>query len=188
MKALPIIACLLLLTSCGGITKYAAEDELYACWQEYAKEKGYDLDQGIYELERVFIDHSLLGGRTGEDYLQYCELFLNYDAFDSLTTPAFVEHMRGALEAFPFNLKCNSPALMDSTFVQNSNLHKLTAVFDKIEEMGDLSPQVIGTALADIYSAEDLNHKVYQHSVLSMTILFGIRTESASWPPAGKSD
>lgn len=70
---------LFVLVSCKTSDEYdyVAEDKVYKCWKEDAQKRGFDIDKGIYDIESVLIKHSILKGRSGVDYIEYCRL-LNF--------------------------------------------------------------------------------------------------------------
>lgn len=162
---------LFVLVSCKTSDEYdyVVEDKVYKCWKEDAQDRGRDFDKGINDVESVLIKHSLLKGRSGADYLEYCKQYSDFEKVKELFTRTLVEELKVALTNYPLNVKCNDLKIMDTAMLRGSKMNKMLVMFDAVEAAGDISAEAIGASLANTFSARDLDHKLYKHTVITTT-------------------
>ncbi len=68
MKSISFIfSVLFILTGCSN--EYAHEDDVCACYRKSMSVEGFDFDETLLYLETGFIEIGIIGGSTGQDYL-----------------------------------------------------------------------------------------------------------------------
>lgn len=169
-----LVIVLFCMVSCekGTEYSYSVEDQVYDCWREKTVENGYDISKGIHDLESVLIKHSILNGRRGVDYLEYCSLYSNAEKIDSLLTSEFIEDARPIIKKYPFNIECKNDEMLDASAIYNSRMDKLALIYENIDQIGELSMEGIGKSLSETFTDQDLNHNMYKHAVLSTTFFY----------------
>ncbi len=157
--------------------EYALEQRIMECFYQEQEAKGIAAKKSLHQLQKLFIKHDILAGKSGEDYLEVI-----HQIRDSGKLPTASPELLAALsqlEYIPTGIRCrNMPDFTaDSEKWASSKVWKVESLFDATERAGDISAQVIAEEAARHFTAQDFENEYYRALFLT-TLTFSIAAAS----------
>jgi len=153
--------------------EYALEQRIMDCFYQEQEAKGLAAKKSLHQLQKLFIKHDILAGKSGQDYLNVI-----YQIRDSGKLPSASPELLAALsqlEYMPGGIKCQgmSDIAADREKWASSKIWKVESLFDATERAGDISAQVIAEEAARHFTAQDFENEYYR-ALFLIVISFGL--------------
>jgi len=151
--------------------EYALEQRIMDCFYREQEEKGIAAKKSLLQIQKLFIKHDILAGKSGKDYLEVI-----HQIRDSGKLPAASPELMAALsqlEYIPTGIRCRNmhDFTADSEKWASSKVWKVESLFDATERAGDISVQVIAEEAARQFTAQDFENEYYRALFLMMLSL-----------------
>jgi len=169
MKQISILFGLILFIAGCAQTDYDCklENDILNCFYQHHEDNGIKIKNTIDRLEDIYVQHDILKGKSGEDYIATIKSIQDNNDLNLNDTSLFGD--LNSLGYIPSSLFCMDSSLMlDTTSFYNSKYKYVIGIFDTIAVKGDVSPSLIAGEILEVFTARDFENDFYKTICLIM--------------------
>jgi biopolymer transport protein ExbD len=165
-----IILLLTFITSCGQSNDL--ENTLYNCLKESYEKLDVDIESELERFEKYLVKNKTLESTSGQSYYNFYETIITQnDIKSTIDEEEFSDIFKLDIRYFFIDTCINDYTNIDSSYLVESKIYRLSLKLDSLRLESDLNPSVVAKTILSILQPKDFENPYYKSNAL-LTIAF----------------